>query len=120
MLHTSVAGRRIEMATQPAVVAGGSTICTRSPLGRDADRSGEAASTRCWVEFATSFAKPAAPFEIGKRQGLAAPPAARLHESFVRPVDAEFHDIGVGEQRPQRSQRQFQRGLVVRPISGPA
>ena len=47
MLHTSSAGRRMVMATQPAVVAGGSTICTRSPVGRDAESSGEVASMRC-------------------------------------------------------------------------
>jgi len=35
------------IATDPGVVAGGSTICTRSPVGSDADRSGALASTRC-------------------------------------------------------------------------
>ena len=63
------AGRRMEIATQPAVVAGGMTICTRSPVGSDADSSGDVASMRCWVELATSFAKPAAPIEVGKRPG---------------------------------------------------
>src|SRR5271167_2576219 len=45
------------MATLPGVVAGGRTICTRSPDGKDAERSGEAASIRCCVKFASSFAK---------------------------------------------------------------
>src|ERR1700733_11125723 len=44
------------MATQPAVVAGGMTICTRSPLGNEADNSGAVASMRCCVELATNFA----------------------------------------------------------------
>src|ERR1700733_2508512 len=45
------------MATAWALVAGGRTICTRSPLGRDADSSGEEASIRCRVEFAASLAR---------------------------------------------------------------
>src|ERR1700723_1427842 len=44
------------MATQPSVVAGGMTICTRSPLGNEADNSGEVASMRCCVELATNLA----------------------------------------------------------------
>src|ERR1700722_12703510 len=56
MLHTWSAGRRIAMATQPAVVAGGMTICTRSPLGNEADNSGAVASMRCCVELATNLA----------------------------------------------------------------
>src|ERR1700688_342565 len=56
MLHTWSAGRRIAMATQPAMVAGGMTICTRSPVGRDADNSGAVASMRCCVELATNLA----------------------------------------------------------------
>src|SRR5690349_5161085 len=54
--HTSLDGRRIVMATHPRVVAGGSTICTRSPVGSDADRSGADSSTRCRLAFAMSFA----------------------------------------------------------------
>src|SRR4029077_5730918 len=41
----------------PRVVAGGSTTCTRSPEGSDADSSGEASSTRWRVTFAISFAR---------------------------------------------------------------
>src|SRR5688572_20183484 len=44
------------MATHPSVVAGGVTICTRSPLGSAADSNGEDGSIRCLVELATSFA----------------------------------------------------------------
>jgi hypothetical protein len=57
MLQTFSAGRRMAIATQPAVVAGGMTICTRSPVGSDADNSGEVESIRCWVELAINFAK---------------------------------------------------------------
>jgi hypothetical protein len=44
------------IATQPVVVAGGMTICTRSPEGSDADNRGDVESMRCCVEFATNFA----------------------------------------------------------------
>ena len=54
--QTSSDGRRSVIATVPAVVAGGRTICARSPLGRDAESSGVASSTRCRVEFAISLA----------------------------------------------------------------
>ena len=54
--HTSSDGRRSVIATVPAVVAGGKTICARSPVGRDAERSGVASSTLWQVEFAISFA----------------------------------------------------------------
>ena len=50
-------GRRIEIATQPAEVAGGSTICVRSPPGKDAERIGDSSSMRWRVKFATSFAR---------------------------------------------------------------
>ena len=56
MVHTSSDGRRIVSATVPAVVAGGRTICARSPVGSDAESRGVASSTRCRVEFAISLA----------------------------------------------------------------
>src|ERR1022692_866107 len=49
-------GRRIVMATVPGVVAGGSTICTRSPPGNAAESNGEAASMRWPGKLATSLA----------------------------------------------------------------
>ena len=45
------------IATHPALVAGGSTIWMRSPVGSEADRSGDSSSIRWRVEFATSFAR---------------------------------------------------------------
>src|SRR5437588_637558 len=54
--HTVSAGRRMVMATHPSVVAGGSTICTRSPEGSAADSSGADSSTRCRVTLAMSLA----------------------------------------------------------------
>src|SRR5665213_599669 len=56
MEHCWCEGRRMVIATVPAVVAGGSTICTRSPPGNPADSKGEEASIRWPVEFATSLA----------------------------------------------------------------
>src|SRR6202035_2017506 len=44
------------IATQPALVAGGSTSWMRSPEGSEADRSGDSSSMRWRVEFATNFA----------------------------------------------------------------
>ncbi len=54
--QASSQGRRTVIATQPAVVAGGMTTWTRSPLGSDADNNGEDSSTRCRVEFAINLA----------------------------------------------------------------
>src|SRR3569833_330860 len=54
--HTSSEGRRMVMAAQPWVVAGGRTTWIRSPPGNEADRSGEDSSMRWRVEFATSLA----------------------------------------------------------------
>src|SRR5258705_5753265 len=54
--HTSSDGRRRVIATVPAVVAGGKTICARSPVGRDAESSGVASSTLWRVKFAISSA----------------------------------------------------------------
>src|SRR6266436_6044428 len=54
--HTTSAGRRMVMATHPMVVAGGRTICTRSPEGSEADRSGADSSTRWRVILAMSLA----------------------------------------------------------------
>src|SRR5215472_14336396 len=45
------------MATHPRVVAGGNTICTRSPEGNDADSNGEDSSTRWWVMLAINLAR---------------------------------------------------------------
>ena len=56
MLHTSSGGLRMTIATQPAVVAGGMTIWTRSPVGNEADSNGDDELIRCSVELATSFA----------------------------------------------------------------
>src|SRR5256884_2156436 len=44
------------MATHSSVVAGGRTICTRSPEGSEADRSGADSSTRWRVTLAMSLA----------------------------------------------------------------
>src|SRR5580658_1713488 len=55
--QTTSAGRRMVIATQPSVVAGGNTICTRSPEGSAADSSGVVSSTRWRVTLATSFAR---------------------------------------------------------------
>src|SRR6516225_3899894 len=55
--HIVWAGRRMVMATHPSVVAGGSTTCTRSPDGSDADNRGEDSSTRWRVTLAISFAR---------------------------------------------------------------
>jgi len=57
MLQSAAEGRRIDMATHPLVVAGGITIWMRSPVGRDADKSGEVSSILWCVAFATSFAR---------------------------------------------------------------
>jgi hypothetical protein len=54
--QTWLEGRRMVIATQPAVVAGGSTIWMRSPLGSDADSRGDSSAIRCRVELATSLA----------------------------------------------------------------
>ncbi len=54
--QTSSEGRRMLTATHPWVVAGGSAICTRSPLGSEAESSGDVSSIRCRLKFATSFA----------------------------------------------------------------
>ncbi len=56
MDQTSSAGRRTVIDTHPAVVAGGITICTRSPLGRAADNRGQVSSILCRLQFATSLA----------------------------------------------------------------
>src|SRR5215831_1461397 len=45
------------MATHPRVVAGGRTICTRSPDGSDADSNGADSSIRWRVTLAMSFAR---------------------------------------------------------------
>src|SRR5262249_41570252 len=45
------------MATHPSVVAGGRTICTRSPDGSDADSNGAASSIRWRGTVAMSFAR---------------------------------------------------------------
>src|SRR5215470_8803142 len=45
------------MATHPSVVAGGRTICTRSPDGSDADSNGADSSIRWRVTLAMSFAR---------------------------------------------------------------
>src|SRR5215469_4738053 len=55
--HTVSAGRRMVMATHPKVVAGGSTTCTRSPDGNDADSNGEDSSIRWRVTLAMSLAR---------------------------------------------------------------
>jgi hypothetical protein len=39
-------GLRMVMATQPSVVAGGNTICIRSPPGNEADSNGQDSSIR--------------------------------------------------------------------------
>src|SRR6202021_176134 len=44
------------IATQPALVAGGSTSWMRSPEGSEADRRGDSSSMRWRVEFSTNFA----------------------------------------------------------------
>src|SRR5271170_1047251 len=56
MVQSSSAGRRIDMATVRSVVAGGKTICTRSPVGSEADNNGASDSTRCRLAFAISLA----------------------------------------------------------------
>ena len=73
MLHTWSAGRRMVMATQPAVVAGGMTICTRSPVGRDADNSGASGVDPLLGGIGDQFRQSAAPIEIREWQGLAVP-----------------------------------------------
>ena len=55
--QTSSLGRRIVIATHPGLVAGGNTIWMRSPVGKEAERSGVSSSIRWRVEFATSFAR---------------------------------------------------------------
>ena len=98
------------IATLPGVVAGGSTICTRSPVGKDAERSGEVASIRCCVEFATSFAKRTHQSKSANGSDRRMPTVARLDERLERGIDADFGHVRAREQRAQRPQRQGERG----------
>ena len=88
-----LAGRRIAMATQPAVVAGGSTICTRSPVGKDAESSGEVASTRCWVEFATNLANRLHHSKSAKGNGSRCHPLRVSTKASSGTVDTQFRDF---------------------------
>jgi hypothetical protein len=98
------------IATHPALVAGGKTIWMRSPLGSEADRSGDSSSTRWRVEFATSFAKPSAPVEVGERDRFALPALTRLKIRHARLIDAQLRHVGACQERPQRAQVQIERG----------
>ena len=65
----------------------------RSPPGSDADSSGDSASMRWRVEFATSFARRLTPLEVRKRQRHAVPSRARLDVRLAGPVDAQLRDF---------------------------
>ncbi len=106
------------IATQPAVVAGGMTICTRSPVGSDADSSGDVASMRCCVELATSLANRLHQSKSANGSGFALPALAGLEKRFQRTVDAQLHHVRVREQRPQRAQREVERGRCLAGASG--
>jgi hypothetical protein len=82
------------IATQPAVVAGGITIWTRSPLGKLADSSGEHSSMRCCVEFATSLASRLHQSKSAKPSGSRRHPAAVSRNASPGSIDAQFHDSG--------------------------
>ena len=64
------------MATQPRVVAGGSTICTRSPVGSDADSSGADSIDALPGDVGDQLGQPPAPVKVGERQLLASPAGA--------------------------------------------
>ncbi len=89
------AGRRMAIATQPAVVAGGMTICTRSPVGSDADNSGEVASMRCCVELATSLAKRLHQSKSANGSDSRRQPARVSMNASMRPIDAQLHHVGI-------------------------
>ena len=72
--QTSSLGRRSVIATVPGVVAGGRTICARSPLGSEAERSGVASSMRCRVEFAINLASRAHQSKSAKGNGRRSQP----------------------------------------------
>ena len=99
--HARSPGRRIVIATVPAVAAGGSTTCTRSPDGNAADSSGDSALTRCLVAPATSRANDWHQLKLANGAGSRRPAPRALDVHLARPIDAELGHRGVAEPRPQ-------------------
>ena len=107
--QTSSEGRRMLRATEPAVVAGGSTIWMRSPEGSDAERSGDSSSMRWRVELATSFARFRHQSKLANGIDSRRQPSRVSRYATPGSIDAELRHIGSGEERPQRPQRELER-----------
>ena len=108
--QTSSEGRRIVIATRPGVVAGGSTICARSPLGREADSSGDPSSIRWRVEFATSFASRRHQSKSANGKVRCSHPLPRLDKRLSGAVDAQFRDLRIAQDRAAAREVELQRG----------
>ena len=81
MHQTSPAGRRMAMATHPAVVAGGMTICTRSPPGKRCRQQRRARIDALLSGIGDQLRESQTPIEVRLRQRLASPAAAGLHDT---------------------------------------
>ena len=108
MVQTSDAGRRMVMATQPALVAGGMTIWTRSPVGSEADSSGRHSIDALLGGIGDQLRQALAPIEIRERQFFAAP--ARRVSRNASPGRLMHSSVtSLAQKRAQRAQRQGQR-----------
>ena len=100
---------RIARASGPRV-AGGATICTRSPSGRVADSRGCSRLTPWWARLAIWRARRHSVVSSSSRRGVALQPAARW--SRPRPRRAVDEDVGdVGPRQHGRERREI--GLEV-------